>query len=70
MSKDNVEKLDRPLTPLQQAEKELKDENDRTAVGALKKKLRERQAAQLVLKNIDKEIADLQEQLADGDLGE
>lgn len=63
----NVEQLKK--SPRQLAEEELAAENANKAKNAIKAKLIQRQQAQLVLDNIDREIKDLEKQVADGDFG-
>lgn len=65
----NVEKLDTPKTPMAQAMEEIEKESKAKAVKLLVVKLREKKAAELVLKNIEREIVDLNERINQGDVG-
>lgn len=49
-----------------QARKEVAEEQSKKAVGALKRKLTDLANAQQVVKNIEREIADLEGSIADG----
>jgi hypothetical protein len=53
---------------LEQARAEVAKEQAEKAKGALKKLLRDRAAAEAVLKGIDLQIADVEQQIADGTL--
>lgn len=50
----------------EQAAREVTEERQKKAVGALKAKMRQRADAQQIVVNIDREIADLEASLADG----
>lgn len=63
----SVEKLNAQKTARQLAKEELQAENTRVAVSKLKDKMRELEKAQLVVKNLERELEDLEEQLAQGD---
>lgn len=56
------------LTPRQQAEKELRSEDEKRAVKLLKEKLILRKKAKLILDNLDREIDDLEERIDQGDI--
>lgn len=61
-----------PLTPAQRAlakaKKEIADEVLDRAVAAFKSKLRERDRAQVILDNVNREIADLEARIEQGNL--
>ncbi len=63
---DNVQAL--KLSALEQAKAELAKENSEKAVKLLKGKLREKQAAELVVSNLEREIADLNKRIEQGDV--
>lgn len=65
---DNIESLNPPKTPLQIAREELAKETAQKAVKLLKAKLQERQKAEAVLANIDREIEDLEQKIDDGNV--
>lgn len=52
----------------EQAEAELRAENAKQALAGMKQLLKRRQAAAVVLANIDREIADYEEAIAQGNL--
>ena len=56
----------RELTIREQAEQEVKKENAAKALKQMTQILRERAAAETVLKGFDAKIADLERQIADG----
>lgn len=64
----NITPVGKPLTIRQQAEAELAAENAKKALGGMKALLQRRQAAQTVLDNIDREIADYEAAIEQGNL--
>lgn len=48
--------------------KELMGEQEKEAIRKIKAKLKERAKAELILKNIDRELQDLKEQIENGDI--
>lgn len=56
----------RELSIREQAEAAIRKEQSEKAIGLMKAKLRERAAAEAVLKGIDIQINDLEQQIADG----
>lgn len=63
---NQVTKIDRELTVREQAEQEVRNERAVKAKEAMKKLLRDRANAESVVKGIDLQIADLEQQIADG----
>lgn len=63
----NVTEMKQPSIR-EQAELEVRKEQAAKALEKMKAKLRERAAAEAVLKGIDLQIADLEQQIADGTL--
>lgn len=61
---DNVKNL--PLTVRQQAEQEVREERAKKAKEKMKNLLRQRADAEQVLKSIDLQIKDLEQQIEDG----
>lgn len=59
---------ERQLSVREQAELEVKKEQAEKAKGMMKALLRQRAAAEATLKGIDLQIADLEQQIADGTL--
>ena len=64
----NVTQLPRELSIREQAEAEVAKEMSEKAKGQMKVLLRQRAAAESVVKGIDLQIADLEQQIADGTL--
>jgi hypothetical protein len=64
----NVTKIEKTLTIREQAEAEVRKELAAKAVEKMKAKLRELAAAQAVVKGIELQINDLEQQIADGTL--
>lgn len=71
MSEDNKKpaalcgETDRKRTIIEQAKYELRSEREKEAVYELKEKLAELKAAKLMVRNIEKEIEDLEEEIVD-----
>lgn len=61
-----VTQIERELTVREQAEQEVRNERAVKAKEAMKKLLRDRANAEAVVKGIDLQIADLEQQIADG----
>lgn len=64
----NVKTLESPLSIREQAEQEVKKEQAEKAKNKLKDLLRQRAAAESVVKGIDLQLADLEQQITDGTL--
>ena len=62
----NITNLERELTVREQAEQEVRQERATKAKEAMKKLLRDRASAEAVVKGIDLQIADLEQQIKDG----
>jgi methylase of polypeptide subunit release factors len=59
---------DKAKAAIIKAKEEIAEENLKKAVDLLKKKLREREAAQTVLSNIDREICELELKIEQGNI--
>jgi hypothetical protein len=59
---------DKAKEAILKAKQEIAEENLKKAVELLKKKLREREAAQVVLTNIDREISELELKIEQGNI--
>ncbi len=64
----DVTKLDNTKTPMELAKEELAKEMADKAVKLIKKKLADLKAAELVVKNIEREIKDLEDRIEQGDI--
>lgn len=63
---NQVKKIARELTVREQAEQEVRQERATKAKESMKKLLRDRANAEAVVKGIDLQIADLEQQIEDG----
>lgn len=63
---NTVSKIERELTVREQAEQEVRQERATKAKESMKKLLRDRANAEAVVQGIDLQIADLEQQIADG----
>jgi hypothetical protein len=63
-----ISKLETAKTPLMIAQEEIEKEDSAKAVELLKKKLKEKKIAELALKNIEREIEDLNDRINQGDV--
>ena len=61
-----TEVKNQPLTPMEIAKREVAEEQNKAAVIALKDVYRKKDAAEKVLANINREIADLEARIEDG----
>jgi hypothetical protein len=57
-----------PKAAIAKAHREIAEENQNKAVGALKKKLRELEGAETIVGNIQREIADLELKIEQGNI--
>jgi hypothetical protein len=57
-----------PKAAIAKAHREIAEENQNKAVGALKKKLRELEGAETIVGNIKREIADLELKIEQGNI--
>ncbi len=64
---NEIQKPD-PKAAIAKAHREIAEENQNKAVGALKKKLRELEGAETIVANIQREIADLELKIEQGNL--
>ena len=64
---DDIQKAD-PKAAIAAAHREIAEENQKKAVGMLKKKLRELEAAKVIVENVTREIADLELKIEQGNI--
>lgn len=60
-----VKSINTELTPRQQAEKELRAESQKENIAKFKKKLKELEAAKKIVRNLEREIQDLEDEIDD-----
>jgi hypothetical protein len=62
----SVKELGKPLSIREEAEREIREEAAKKAKEAIKRKLRDLEGARAVVRNIEREIEDLEASISDG----